>query len=196
MTDTSLNPNATIILKTAKDLFWKHGLRKISVEEISKKAGISKMTFYRNFKNKKEVAKVVLEELFTQSSNDYKKIMQAENFNFPEKMAQLIELKHQYVKNMSNDFITDLYHPSFAELMEDLEKQRAKSNRLIKRDFRKAQKEGFIRKELKIDFIMYMFEDIGKKAHDENLLKFYKNSSDLIMALMNFCFYGISENKK
>ncbi|MFK7773130.1 MAG: TetR/AcrR family transcriptional regulator [Saprospiraceae bacterium] len=196
MIDTSLNSNAAIILKTAKDLFWKHGLRKVSVEEISKKAGVSKMTFYRNFKNKKEVAKVVLEELMKQSNNDYQRIMKDERFNFSEKMAQLIELKQQSVKNMSKDFLTDLYHPSFVELVQEMEKHRTKSLRLIKKDFRKAQKDGFIRKDLKIDFIMYMFNDIGQKAQDEHLLKMYKNSSELIMALTNFCIYGISENKK
>lgn len=196
MADTNLNSIATTILKTAKELFWKHGLRKISVEEICRKASVSKMTFYRNFKNKNEVARVVLKELTTQSRNDYQRIMENGQFDFSEKMAQLIELKHQSVKNMSNDFLADLHHPSFAELVADLEKEREKSLQMIKRDFRKAQKEGFIRKDLKIDFIMYMFNDIGQKAHDENLLKIYKNSSDLIMALTNFCFYGISENKK
>ncbi len=196
MTDTTLNSTAANILKTAKDLFWQHGLRKVSVEELCRKAGISKMTFYRNFKNKNEVAKVVLEELTSQSRNDYQRIMEDENFNFPEKMAQLIELKHESVKKMSNDFLADLYHPSFAELIVDLEKEREKSLLMIKRDFRKAQKEGFIRKDLKIDFIMYMFNDIGQKAHDENLLKIYKNSSELIMALTNFCIYGISEKNK
>ena len=195
MTDTPLNSSAANILKTAKDLFWQHGLRKVSVEEICKKANVSKMTFYRNFKNKNEVARVVLEELSTQSRNDYQRIMKDENFNFSEKMAQLIELKHQSVKSMSNEFITDLYHPSFADIIAELEKHREKSIRLMKRDFRKAQREGFIRKDLKIDFIMYMFNDIGQKAHDENLLKIYKNSSELIMALTNFCIYGISENK-
>lgn len=196
MSNTISQSTATIILKTAKDLFWKYGLRKVSVEEISKKAGVSKMTFYRNFKNKNEVAKVVLEELLAQSRKDYQRIMQDENLNFSKKMAQLIELKHQTVKSMSNEFLMDLSHPSSAELVEAMEKHRAKSIRSIKKDFRKAQKEGFIRKDLKIDFIMYMFNDIGQKAHDEELLKMYKNSSDLIMALTNFCIYGISENKK
>ena len=45
------------ILNTARQLFWKHGIRRVSVEEVCREAGVSKMTFYRSFPNKIELAK-------------------------------------------------------------------------------------------------------------------------------------------
>ncbi|MBN1927463.1 MAG: helix-turn-helix transcriptional regulator, partial [Prolixibacteraceae bacterium] len=50
---------ANQILQSAKKLFWKYGIRKVSIDEICREAGVSRMTFYRLFKNKIELAKVV-----------------------------------------------------------------------------------------------------------------------------------------
>ncbi len=38
------NPKRELILSTGKDLFWKFGFRRVTIEEICKEAGISKMT--------------------------------------------------------------------------------------------------------------------------------------------------------
>jgi AcrR family transcriptional regulator len=64
-----------IILSTAKDLFWKHGFRRVSVEEICKKSGISKMTFYRYFPNKIEVAKAVFDKVSREGYEQFQSIL-------------------------------------------------------------------------------------------------------------------------
>ena len=51
-----------ILFSTAKNLFFKFGLRRVSVEEICKKASVSKMTFYRNFNNKEHIAIIILKD--------------------------------------------------------------------------------------------------------------------------------------
>ena len=33
------------LLKIARELFWKHGFKRVSIEEICQKASVSKMTF-------------------------------------------------------------------------------------------------------------------------------------------------------
>ncbi|MCP4398415.1 MAG: helix-turn-helix transcriptional regulator [bacterium] len=40
------------IVKTAKDLFFQHGVRRVAVEEIYRKANVSKITFYKYFRDK------------------------------------------------------------------------------------------------------------------------------------------------
>ena len=46
------NPKREQILKTGKELFWKFGFKRVTIEEICKEAGISKMTYYKYFTNK------------------------------------------------------------------------------------------------------------------------------------------------
>ncbi|MBL0024612.1 MAG: helix-turn-helix transcriptional regulator [Saprospiraceae bacterium] len=43
------------IITTAKKLFWKHGSSRVTIEELCREAGVSKMTFYRHFNNKNEI---------------------------------------------------------------------------------------------------------------------------------------------
>ena len=52
------------ITSAAKSLFWKHGIRRVSIEEICEDAGVSKMTCYKYFSNKTAIAKYLIEDLF------------------------------------------------------------------------------------------------------------------------------------
>jgi AcrR family transcriptional regulator len=56
------------ILDTAYDLFCRHGVHAIGVDRIAAEAGVAKMSLYRNFGSKADLALAVLErraELFT-----------------------------------------------------------------------------------------------------------------------------------
>ena len=75
------------ILKNGKDLFWKYGIRKVTVEDICKEAGVSKMTFYRSFENKYEVAKIILIELANDSYVIFSELFSRED-PFPEIVAE------------------------------------------------------------------------------------------------------------
>ncbi len=51
----------TKLTEAGRSLFWKFGFTKVTVEEICQSAGVSKMTFYRYFENKTELAKRILD---------------------------------------------------------------------------------------------------------------------------------------
>ncbi|MDD5185790.1 MAG: TetR/AcrR family transcriptional regulator, partial [Paludibacter sp.] len=40
------------IEQIATELFWKHGFKKVTIDEICKKANVSRKTFYTFFENK------------------------------------------------------------------------------------------------------------------------------------------------
>ena len=65
--DTSSNPKKNQILHTSKELFWKFGFKRVTIEEICKEAGVSKMTFYKFFPNKLELAKTILDKIFDEN---------------------------------------------------------------------------------------------------------------------------------
>ena len=66
------------IMDAAKALFWKYGIVKVTVEAICEHAEVSKMTFYRNFDNKKHVAEKVLTAIAAKSMHDYRRIMDSD----------------------------------------------------------------------------------------------------------------------
>ena len=54
---TKRSRKETQIVETAEDLFTNHGIRRVTVEEIWRRAGVSKMTFYKYFANKIELVR-------------------------------------------------------------------------------------------------------------------------------------------
>ena len=62
------NPKRIQIVKTAKELFWKFGIKRVTIEEICREANVSKMTFYKFFSNKNELLHTVIEEMFDKIS--------------------------------------------------------------------------------------------------------------------------------
>ncbi len=179
----------------ARKLFWKYGIRKVTVEEICQEAGVSKMTFYRFFENKIELATLMLTEIYENTLQDYNKIMQSD-LTFPEKIRQTVLLKHQGTIDISEEFLNDVYQSDEPVFNELLTKYSELSRKSLRDDFTKAQKEGWIRKDLKIDFLMYMMNSIGERMFDEKLKAMFGNSHDLVMELTNFFFYGIGTADK
>jgi len=53
--NTAYNPKRQKILHTGKELFWKFGFKRVTIEELCKEAGISKMTYYKYFTNKMDL---------------------------------------------------------------------------------------------------------------------------------------------
>jgi AcrR family transcriptional regulator len=50
------------ILSTASELFYRHGIRRVAVDAIAAEAGSNKMSFYRHFRSKEELAAEYLRE--------------------------------------------------------------------------------------------------------------------------------------
>jgi AcrR family transcriptional regulator len=178
------------ILESAKQLFWKFGIKKVSIEEICKAAKVSKMTFYRSFSNKNELAAQVLTNLLEKGYTDYRAIMN-QDIAFSEKIRLTILLKHESSTHLSEEFLKDIYQNEDANLLAIINGYREKSINDIKTDFTQAQQNGWIRNDLSIDFLIYVMNNMGEKLFDDNLRAMFTDTHDLIMELTTFFFYGI-----
>lgn len=178
------------ILKAAKELFWKFGIKKISIEEICLEADVSRMTFYRAFKNKEQVAELVIEEIILEGEQGYIEVMKSKEA-FPLKIEKLIAFKYQQVSTISKAFLTDLFALGSNTFLKKLETHRNKLRGRIEMDFKQAQEEGWINPDLSMSFIIYMLNDLDKKMEDQQLLQMYTHPSKLIMDLTHFFFSGI-----
>ncbi|WP_375580070.1 TetR/AcrR family transcriptional regulator [Marivirga tractuosa] len=178
------------ILASAKNLFWKYGLKKVTVEEICEYAGVSKMTFYRRFVNKEHAAEEILEAILEDNLRRYSAIMD-EKKPFPERVNEILHLKHQESKNLSKEFINEILTEDASALSELIHKHTLKSYKAIIADFEKAKKEGWVRADLKPEFIIEMLGVIKSKMQDENFLKMFNSMDEAIMELSNFFFYGV-----
>lgn len=194
MKENAENPKLQQLVKTAKALLMRHGIRRISVEEICREAKVSKMTFYKYFKNKVELAKFLIQQIFDEQMAKYNRIMK-QDIPFTQKTKQMIQLKNNSTEMISQEFFRDLWKypdPDIANLLNNL---REESLKIILKDFEKAQKEGEIRSDVKPKFILYFLNHMSDMAKDENLLKLYDSPNELVMELTNFFFYGILKSR-
>lgn len=179
----------------AKELFWKHGIKRITIEEICTETPVSKMTFYKFFKNKNELAEFILEEIMRKGIEKYMDVMK-QNIPYTEKIKQIILLKHESTKDISDEFLKDILQDKEQNLQKKIQTYRDKSTALIMLDLKKAQSEGWIRKDLNLEFLLYMLNDLNNKLFDPKLENLYSNKHDLIMELTNYFFYGIMNEKE
>ncbi|RKY87641.1 TetR/AcrR family transcriptional regulator [candidate division KSB1 bacterium] len=178
------------LVTTAYNLFMRFGIHRVSIEEICSEANVSKMTFYKYFRNKIELTKYLLNQIFSEQMNKYRKIM-AQQVSFPEKVKQIIQLKQEQTDMMSQEFFNDLFRNPNPEIVELVEKMRQESFNEVLNDLKKARENRDIRQNLKPEFILYFLNHMTEMVKDENLLKLYNSPNELIMELTSFFFYGI-----
>ncbi len=190
MADTIDSTKQADILRTAKRLFWKHGIRRVSIEEICREAGVSKMTFYRYFPDKIELAKTVLQSVFDHSLQEYKALM-AQDIPFEEKIRQQLLMKFKGTEEISTDLIRDIYSNQDWGLGAYMQQRTEETIQMVLNDYAHAQQMGWIRKDLNLQFIVFLMREMKNWVTNEHLLAAYGDAHRLIMEVSNFFFYGI-----
>ncbi len=193
--ENTKTPKYYEIISTARNLFWKHGIRRVTVEEICEEAGVSKMTFYRQFDNKIELAKTVLHEIFEEGTQNYLSIMKQDT-SFPEKVKKIILLKIEGSRKISEELLVDIYKNQEPELIAFMNEAKKRSINMFLNDMATAQQEGWVREDIKPEFIMYVLNKIQEMVTDEKLMALYESPQQLILETTNFFFYGILSDKK
>ena len=182
------------ILDAAKSLFWKHGIRRVTMEEICQVAGVSKMTCYKYFSNKTAIAKYLIEDLFESGIIAYKKIYNSD-ISYEEKVKKMLDLKMSNAHEMSQELLDDIYKYQDEELSETIETIKKRMIGIYLDDIREAQKIGEIRNDVKPEFMLYFLNNLTEMLTDKRLVEIYPNPEQMIADVMNFFFYGIMPRK-
>jgi AcrR family transcriptional regulator len=176
------------IVDAAADLFNRFGLRRVTVEEICRKAGTSKMTFYKHFANKVDVFKYIWNDLVDQA---YKKVdeIDAMSVPFPEKLHLIFQYKMGLMSQMSPELLEDLLggDPEILSFMTEIRKR---SFALFLEFAERAQKRGDMRK-VRPELFMAALEKMGELAHNTDLRNSYPDNIDFARDLNGLFFYGL-----
>jgi len=178
------------IVSAAKKLFWKHGIRRVSIEEICQEAGVSKMTCYKHFSNKTAIAKYLIEDLFESGVKAYKEIYNSD-IPYEEKVKRILDMKMSNAHEMSQELVDDIYKYHDEELFNSIENIKKKMITIYLDDFREAQKKGEIRSDVNPEFMLYFLSNLTEMFTDEKLVRIYPNPEQMISDVLSFFFYGI-----
>ncbi len=169
------------IIETAKGLFMRHGIKRITIEEICNKAGASKMTFYKYFPNKIELVKHIWRNLLEEGFNKLDEI-DAMDIPLPEKIQLMFNWKQEFVSNISDIFIEEIL-----PIHIDVEEYRKRFVQFIV----DAQKRGEVRPEIRPEFFIAVLDKLHELAFDEELIKRYPSFIEFNREIKDFFWFGI-----
>jgi AcrR family transcriptional regulator len=169
------------LIETAQDLFYKYGIKRVSVEEICKKANVSKMTFYKYFPNKTELLRHVWEGWIDEGCRALDEI-DAQDIPLPDKIQKMFEWKSDFLAKISEVLIEDI---------QNLDLGYEKSINRFLEFIMDAQKRGEIRADIRPEFLMTVLDKLYELGKDKKLRSLYPNVIVFHREIKNFFWYGV-----
>lgn len=191
MEDFTQNKKYNDILETARVLFWKYGFKRVSIEEICREAKTSKMTFYKFFPNKLDLAKAVFDSVVGKSVTQFKNHLD-EAKTASELLANMLQMKRDGIHDISKEFIADFYTNPELGLKDYINEKTQQVWLEMVGDFKLAQERGLFRKDLNIEFFLYFTRKFSDYLDDPYMNQLFPNPQDLVMELTRISAYGIS----
>lgn len=174
---------------TAKELFWKHGVKRVSIGEICEKAGVSRKTFYAYYANKNELALFLLNGLFETSFTYFREEVFHAEISMVEKIERALNYKLKMAKTWSKEFFVDIIEiPELRDYYKEMTQQSLDLNRQFIVSW---QQSGEINRELSVDYILLVLKKYSEWIFDPQFIDFFPDVETLTKQLGHSFIYGI-----
>lgn len=183
-TVTRVSKKQKQIVKSGRELFFQYGVKRTRVEEICRKANVSKMTFYKYFTNKLTLAEHVVQAILDEGWQKLDEV-EAMVLPFPEKLQLILDYKLSLAGQMSDDFIEEYLKMPF------LERERQKWLGRVMQFLTHAQEKGEIRPDIRPEFILIMADKIQELVDDPRIKTLYPSYTELTREIWDFFYYGL-----
>ena len=183
------------ILAIAKDLYWKYGIKSITMDDIGKEIGMSKKTIYQYFPDKDEVVlQVIKKEL--ESNKKVCNAIIAKSENAVHEVVLMMELMGGMISEVNIKLFFDLqkYHPEAWKLYKEFKEKYAL--KCIEDNLNKGIKEGLYRPEINVKIIARLRSYQIEMAYNASIFPTDKFSIlDIQLQMMEHFLIGISTVK-
>ena len=153
------------ILKTAAQMFWNIGIKRVGIDDICNELRISKKTFYAVFKTKSELIESILEE-FRKESRNKKKYEDSSNNNIIDALLHKTHLFKQQSKEgekfLHINFDLKKYYPEIYE--KHCNDVREDSQILVLEMLEKGIEQGLFRDNMDLNLMKKLISDIFSKT--------------------------------
>ncbi len=175
----------TQLVETAKGLFLKHGIKRVTVEEICEKASVSKVTFYKYFSDKMQLARIIVDQLNDEGFSKFDEINRL-NLPYPEKVDLMTQWRAAFFSQMAAEFIEDVL--VFDDVQQEVEKRHL-------RNIVDAQEKGEIRPDLSPKLILLVTEKLNEIVKDGSWKAIFTDFNEFQRQIRKIYYYGLLENK-
>lgn len=109
------------IRRAALELFGVYGFKKVSVNDIANKAGVSPVTIYNHFRSKDDLVRYVVKTQFDDMVKKYREIIYGEG-NFPDKLGAIVFDKSKIAGQFQGELAQTLFQeePEMQQYVESM----------------------------------------------------------------------------
>lgn len=169
------------IVQAAEALFTRYGSRRVTVEEICRRARVSKMTFYKNFANKIELVRHIRDLYVEEGFRKFDEI-KALDIPFARKIDRMTRWKVEFGMRMNAEFIREMV--STDRVVEDV-KARFLDN------LKDARHKGEIRDDIDPDFLWMVTEKLSELVSEGTWKEVFSDFSQYQYQARTLIFYGL-----
>jgi AcrR family transcriptional regulator len=169
------------ILHTAEKLLSRFGARRVTVEEICREAGVSKMTFYKYFSNKVELIRTIRDNWIDEGFRKFDQINEMD-LDFPEKINRMTRWEVEFTSRINAEFIREIL------ATEDVEER---FKRGYFENILRAQEQGEIRADIDPEFLWLVQKKLGELFRDESWKSVPLEFSQFQEQLRSLLYYGL-----
>jgi len=162
-------------------LFSRHGARRVTIEELCREAGVSKMTFYTYFANKTALVKTIRDTWMEEGFRKYDEI-NALDLPFSEKIQLMGRWKAEFAARISVDFITELV--SIDDVLCEVK------SRFLK-NIADAREQGEIRSDIDLEFLWLVIEKLGELVTEERWKETFQEFGQYQRQIRTLLFFGL-----
>ncbi len=179
------------IRQASLELFKLYGFKKVSINDIAHKAGVSPVTIYNHFGSKDELVHDTIKNLLYGMLERIQKIIDNDS-PFPEKVEAIVFDKSQTVSQFQGELTKTLLQ-SGLEMQAFVDKLiQEDSVRMTKELFEQGRKEGYVSKKISDESLFLYFQILryGLSATAEAISKVVLDEN-AIRELNNLFLYGM-----
>lgn len=169
------------IVLVAEALFTRHGSKRVTVEEICRKADVSKMTFYKHFRNKVSLVRHIRDIYVEEGFRAFDEI-KALDIPFAKKIDRMTQWKAAFGTRINAEFIREMV--AIDDVVADV-KRRFLNN------LKDARDNGEIRDDIDPEFLWLVTDKLSELVQEGTWKEVFTDFGQYQYQARTLIFYGL-----
>jgi len=169
------------IVDTGVRLFTRHGARRVTVGELCREAGVSRVTFYKYFANKDALVREIRDDWMEEGFAAFDEIC-ARDLPFPQKIDAMTQWKAAFARQVNAEFFRDM------DLMDDVAEE---FKRRYLANVAAAQARGEVRSDVHPEVLWLLVEKLEPIYRERRWEGVVADLSELTRQIRTLLWYGL-----
>jgi len=184
------------IISVATELFFRYGIKSISMDDLSKELGMSKKTIYLYVENKKDLVMQTIEDHISKSTSQISLLFKDQSLNAIDQLMEVAKINHAISRKLNPSLVFDLkkYYKNCWAVIEN--HHDGFIMEYVKQNLKLGIKEGLYRNGLNVDIITKMYVSQSQQITNDVLFPPEQfNIANVYVEFLKYHVFGISTEK-